>query len=162
MTKILSHTITFLGTVLLLLSCADSTVEKTITGEFAITSFQFKEDNDLLYCLTLNYIEFYSNGSAKIPGIIDRQKWGIVPDSNTNAKWQLSKKDNKYLLTIISDNKYFNGEYVITFGKNEKEKHLILNLKGNTTMFSAEKSWFNYSENKVDELIKITKQSNLK
>ena len=134
-------------------------VEKGLIGEYALI-FYNHNDTNLFYNMTLNIIKFNSNGTVKLPGIVDRQKNGVKEDSCTIGSWKLRQKSNLFFVDISSNNQYFNTSFEVSFDENKERQTLQIELINDKIGLAGEKSYFDYRNNQalIKNLIEYTKR----
>ncbi len=131
-------------------------IEKVLIGQFGLKSVNYS-DKELLYNLNLNIIEFFKNGTLRVPKINNRNN-GVIPDTNTAGTWELQKRADQYLLYIKTNSIYFNGVFKVKFKKMVENQDLVLELYADSMQLTGTQGYFLYRFNmsNVNDAVKLT------
>lgn len=150
-------TITFLISCTMLMSCKDN-VETTVTGWWTIDTLIYN-NTEMLTCLVGNSIEFYDNGSCKLP-VTEERCPSVLIEYEQNGRWKIERSTAIPLsLKMESKNQLFKGIHQITF-KDDKENGLLkMVVTSNNLYLVCRKGMFDYDhkQNLVHELIEASK-----
>ncbi len=109
-------------------SCAkSSTIENVLLGQYSTVEVEYN-GSSLVHNIHLHIIEFYKNGSLKLPAVYKLND-EIVTNLTQEGRWFVSRNNNVYKLSIESDNNYFAGDFIMQFKKSPINGDLILILK---------------------------------
>lgn len=127
---------------LVIFKTCNESLEKRVLGSWQIKSLQLN-NRDYTQNLLLNVIRFEKEGYCDLPKIIID---GVIANIDDNGKWKIDTKEQK--LTIASEILLFNGEYDISFQKNNYKKLLGMTLNNDSVQIKLIKLLQNFEKHK--------------
>ena len=121
-----------------------SSLENKIEGFYSIDILIYN-DNIITDELSVNSISFDSNGKCNLP---PTRAISTIRANREVGFWSITEKDS--IVSIKTDHPIFNGDFKLSFKKDELNKLLKISLSSDTISFIASKALQNYELHKDD------------